>query len=70
MRTSEIQRDRDLPDYVSGCIGKPDLGSIANRVRELAAFLSAQECEEAAGHLVHAYGALLGIMAARGGKTA
>lgn len=70
MRTSEVQRDRDLPEYVSGCIGKPDLGSIANRVRELAAFLSAQEHEEAAAHLVQAYGALLGAMAARGAAKA
>jgi hypothetical protein len=41
MKTSNVQRERDLPDYVSSCIGKPDLGSIANRVRELAAFMSA-----------------------------
>ncbi|HOB75316.1 MAG TPA: hypothetical protein PKG54_12425 [Phycisphaerae bacterium] len=69
MKTSNVQRERDLPDYVSSCIGKPDLGSIANRVRELAAFMSAQEHEEVAGHLVQAYGALLGVMAARSAGT-
>jgi len=66
MKTSQIFRDRDLPEYVSGCIGKPDLSSIANRLREMAELLSAHECEEAARHLVEAYGALLGKMAARG----
>jgi hypothetical protein len=65
MKTSQILRDRDLPEYVSCSIGKPDLGSIANRVRELAAVLSAQDCEEVAVHLAQAYGTLLGLMASR-----
>ncbi len=66
MRTTyTILRDRDVPEYVIGSIGKPDLDSIANRLRELAALMSAQDCPEVAGHLVQAYGALLGVMAAR-----
>lgn len=66
MDTNRILRDRDLPEYVSGSVGKPDLGSIANRIRELATYLSAQDCEDVAAHLADAYGALLGLMAARG----
>lgn len=60
-----ILRDPDLPEYVAGSIGKPDLGSIANRLRELAALMSAQECPEVAEHLAQAYGSLLGVMASR-----
>ncbi len=66
MQMSRILRDRDLPEYVSASVGKPDLGSIANRLRELAAYLSSQEYDEVATHLTEAYGALLGVMAARG----
>jgi len=66
MKTNPILRDRDLPEYVSGSIGKPDLDCIANRIRELASYLSAHEYEDVAAHLAEAYGALLGRMAAHG----
>lgn len=70
MNANEILRSQDLPEYVSGSIGRPDLSSIANRIREMAALLSAQECDEAAAHLTQAYGSLLGLMAAKGGGSA
>ncbi len=54
-----------LPEYVETSVGQPDFGSIANRLRELAALLAAQDCEEAAEHLTRAYGCLLGVMVAQ-----
>lgn len=59
----KTRQSMDLPEYACGSIGKPDFSSLANRVREMAGLLSAQGCEEAASHLVQAYGALLGRIA-------
>ena len=59
----KTRQNLDLPDYVSGSIGQPDFSSIANRVREMAGLLSAQGWDDAAGHLVQAYGAILGRIA-------
>lgn len=59
----KTRQNMDLPEYVSGSIGKPDFNSIANRVREMADLLSAHGCEDAASHLVQAYGTLLGRIA-------
>lgn len=61
----KTKRTHDLPEYVSSSIGKPDLLSLANRVREMAAVLSAHGAEDAAAHLVQAYGTLLAALAAR-----
>ncbi len=65
MNANHVPLDPGLPEYASDSVGKPDLRSIANRIRELAALLAAQECHDAAAHLTQAYGTLLGLISTR-----
>ena len=65
MDTNPVQlRGTPPPEYVASCVGRPDFGSIANRLKEMAAFVSAQGLTDVAEHLSCAYGTLLARIAA------
>ncbi len=55
----------DLPAYASDSLGRPDLTSIANRLKEMAVLLSEHGLTEAAEHLARGYGSVLAGLAAR-----
>lgn len=57
------------PDYVAASVGDPDLQSIANRLRDLAALLAAQDLLDVAGHVTEAYGTLLARITTRSRLT-
>jgi len=60
------QRPQKEPaTYVRSSIGPPDLSSISNRLKSLAALLAAEGMTDVAEHLTKACGALAARVAAR-----